>query len=62
MVTRRHMLARLRAAQEQNVPMTNYGIAISFLQGVLTRALSLHPQALEAYNKEKARLQGLLAP
>lgn len=61
-VTRRHMLARLRAAQEQNVPMTNYGIAISFLQGVLTRALSLHPQALEAYNKEKARLQGLLAP
>ena len=55
-VTRRHMLARLREATKQNVPMTNYGIAISFLQGVLARALSLHPEALKAYRNETARL------
>lgn len=44
-VTRRHMLARLRAARAQGVPMTNYGVAISYLQGVLPRALACHPEA-----------------
>ena len=48
-VTRRHMLARLRAAKAQGVPMTNYGVAISLLQGVLDRALACHPQAKAAY-------------
>lgn len=57
-VTRRHMLARLYAAKEQGVPMTNYGIAISFLQGVLVRALELHPEALAAYNEELKKLKG----
>lgn len=57
-VTRRHMLARLAAAKEQGVPMTNYGIAISFLQGVLVRALELHPEALAAYNDELQKLKG----
>lgn len=50
-VTRRHMLARLRAAKAQGVPMTNYGVAISLLQGVLDRALACHPQAKAAYEK-----------
>lgn len=48
-VTRRHMLARQRAAKAQGVPMTNYGVAISLLQGVLDRALACHPQAKAAY-------------
>ena len=48
-VTRRHMLSRLRAAKAQGVPMTNYGVAISLLQGVLDRALACHPQAKAAY-------------
>ncbi len=55
-VTRRHMLSRLYAAKEQGVPMTNYGIAISFLQGVLVRALELHPEALAAYKEELQKL------
>ena len=37
--TRRHMLMRLRAAHAQNVPMTNYGLTISYLQGVLEREI-----------------------
>ena len=50
-VTRRHMLARLRLAKEQNTSMTNYGVAISLLQGVLPRALACHPQAQAAFEE-----------
>lgn len=56
-VTRRHMLARVRAAVQQHVCMTNYGVAISFLQGVLPRALALHPAALQAYKEEFEKLR-----
>lgn len=50
-VTRRHMLARLRAARAQGVPMTNYGVAISYLQGVLPRALACHPDAKAIFDQ-----------
>lgn len=49
MTTRRQMLARLGRAASQGVPMTNYGVAISLLQGVLARALGCFPAALNAY-------------
>lgn len=52
-VTRRHMLTRLAQAKAQDVPMTNYGVAISHLQGVLTRALELHPEAMEAFRRAR---------
>lgn len=48
-VTRRHMLSRLRSSRAAGVPMTNYGIAICWLQGVLERVLACHPEALAAY-------------
>lgn len=50
-VTRRHMLARLRLAHEQHTCMTNYGVAISLLQGVLPRALACHPKARAAFEE-----------
>ena len=50
-VTRRHMLARLRAVKAQGVPMTNYGVVISLLQGVLPRALACHPEAKAAFDQ-----------
>ena len=50
-VTRRHLLMRLRRASMQGVPMTNYGLAICYLQGILERVLACHPDALEAYLK-----------
>lgn len=37
MFNRREMLNRILLAKSQNVPITNYGIAISYLQGVLKR-------------------------
>jgi [FeFe] hydrogenase H-cluster maturation GTPase HydF len=48
-MTRQEMLSRLNDTERNNVAMTNYGLAISVLQGVLTRALSPFPDALAAY-------------
>ena len=54
MLTRRQMLARLRRAERQGVAMTNYGVAIPLLQGVLARALQCFPAALLAYEDQVA--------
>lgn len=54
-VTRKHMLLRQYRAQQQGVPMTNYGMAISVVQGVLDRTLGCFPAAQEAYRIAKAR-------
>jgi [FeFe] hydrogenase H-cluster maturation GTPase HydF len=48
MITRREMLHRLQTAGERGVPMTNYGVAISHLKGVLPRVLEPFPEALAA--------------
>lgn len=39
MFTRRHVLSRLRQAKAQGVPMTNYGIAIAALTGILHKVV-----------------------
>lgn len=57
-VTRRQMLARQYRAARQGVPMTNYGMAISVVQGVLDRSLQCFPAALEAYRRA---LEGVAA-
>lgn len=49
MLTRREMLSRIEKAGEAGVPVTNYGLAISVLQGVIKRVLSPFPAALDAY-------------
>jgi [FeFe] hydrogenase H-cluster maturation GTPase HydF len=55
MITRREMLSRIHSARQSDVPVVNYGVCISYLQGVLERALSPFPAALEFYKKEKAQ-------
>jgi predicted GTPase len=50
-MTRQEMLSRLTEAQIKTVAMTNYGLAIAVLQGVLHRALSPFPDALAAYEQ-----------
>lgn len=37
MFTRRHVLSRIRRAKAQNIPITNYGIAIAALTGILNK-------------------------
>lgn len=49
MLTRREKLIRIEKAKSAGVPITNYGIAISLMQGVLERVLSPFPAALDAY-------------
>jgi len=48
-MTRQEMLSRMGEAAAAATQMTNYGLAISVLQGVLERALSPFPSALAAY-------------
>lgn len=48
MITRREMLYRLQSAGARGVPMTNYGVAISYLKGVLPRVLEPFPDAVAA--------------
>ena len=55
MLTRRETLSRMYRAQEAGVPVTNYGICIAFLHGVLERVLSPFPQALKAFKEESQR-------
>lgn len=39
MITRRQVLARLQPAIDADIPVTNYGIAIAYLNGILERAV-----------------------
>ncbi|MGD9506234.1 MAG: [FeFe] hydrogenase H-cluster maturation GTPase HydF [Syntrophobacteraceae bacterium] len=56
MLTRREMLFRIHQARRANVPITNYGVCISFLQGVAKRVLSPFPSALDAFEQQIARI------
>ena len=47
MLNEREMQSRGRRAVEQNIPFTNYGTAISYMNGILTRTLSLFPDLCE---------------
>ncbi len=55
MLTRREMLSRIHKCREAGVPITNYGVAIAFLQGVLERVLSPFPAALDAFRRGKTK-------
>lgn len=48
MLTRNEKLVRIHKAKQAGVPITNYGITISLVQGVLERVLSPFPAAREA--------------
>jgi len=52
MLNRREMLSRVQKAREEGVAITNYGVCISFLHGVLERVLSPFPVALDVFKKE----------
>ena len=46
MLNEREMKYRLKCAKDQGVPMTNYGIAIAYLQGILRRSIELFSDIL----------------
>ena len=43
MLNQREMLSRLRCAEDGGVPMTNYGVSIAQMHGILRRSLALFP-------------------
>ena len=47
MITRKEKLNRIDAAKQVKVPITNYGMTISMIQGVFKRVLSPFPEILE---------------
>jgi hypothetical protein len=47
-------MSRIHECHRQNVPITNYGIAIAFAQGILDRALEPFPDALAALQRARA--------
>ena len=60
MLTRRETRARICTAADAGVAVTNYGLCISFLQGVIERVLEPFPAALDSYlnacvNKRRMR-------
>lgn len=46
MLTPREVLARMKDAKDQNVPITNYGITIAYMQGILRRSVAIFPHLL----------------
>jgi hypothetical protein len=55
MLTRREQLLRISEAQKHNVPITNYGMAISVMQNSITKVLSPFPKILNIFTDETNR-------
>ncbi|MBQ9503235.1 MAG: [Lentisphaeria bacterium] len=49
MLNRREMLSRLQAAAKEGVPVTNYGMCISYAKGVFDRVMSPFRSDLESF-------------
>jgi [FeFe] hydrogenase H-cluster maturation GTPase HydF len=52
---RRAMLSRIMQCREQGVPITNYGLTISYSLGIFARALEPFPAALDLYEAQRRR-------
>ena len=55
MFNRKYMMSRLSQAQLQNVPITNYGLAIAYSLGIFERALEPFPAALDLLRAKSKR-------
>jgi len=44
MLNGREMKHRAKSAEDQDVPMTNYGVLIAYMKGILERSLAVFPQ------------------
>lgn len=51
MLNEREMKYRLRCAEEQGVPITNYGILIAYINGILSRSVEVFPHIYELLKK-----------
>jgi [FeFe] hydrogenase H-cluster maturation GTPase HydF len=51
MLPNREVLYRMKCAEDQAVPMTNYGIAFAHMQGILRRSISVFPTLAQVFEK-----------
>ena len=47
MLNEREVRYRTKCAQDQGIPITNYGIAIAYMHGILKRSIEIFPQLLK---------------
>ena len=52
MLNEREVKYRMKCAVDQNVPITNYGIVIAYMQGILKRSISIFPHLLSELEEE----------
>ena len=50
MLPGREVLYRMKCASDQNIPITNYGIALAYLQGILERSIAMFPDLVSMLN------------
>lgn len=55
MLNRREILSRIEAAKKCGTAITNYGMAIATVQGVITQVLRPFPAALNAFQTEQTK-------
>lgn len=51
MLPGREVLYRMKCAEDQGIPMSNYGIAIAYMQGILTRSIAMVPDLAKVLEK-----------
>jgi [FeFe] hydrogenase H-cluster maturation GTPase HydF len=59
MMNRREVVGRIQDCRSRGVPITNYGVAIAYLHGILERALEPFPGVLATYREAKKSSQHL---
>ena len=50
MLNEREMRYRMKCSLDQQIPMTNYGIAISYMNGILRRSVAMLPEISKILN------------
>ena len=55
MLNEQEMQYRLKMAENQGVPMTNYGILIAYMKGILERSLQPFPDMAAPLEKQKGK-------
>lgn len=53
MLTRKAMQIRIKQAKYVNVPIVNYGVAISYMHGAMPRAIEPFTEAISVWNNKK---------
>lgn len=52
MLNEREVRYRMKCAFDQNVPMTNYGVSIAYIHGILKRSVAMFPHLLAEFSEE----------